>query len=371
MTVLNIIGTRPEGVKMAPVIAELARHSSTIRSLVCVTGQHREMLEPILQLFGITTDYDLKALQPEQSLAQLTSTLIQKLDPVIAGAKPDWILVQGDTTTVLVAGLLSYYHRVRLGHIEAGLRTGNKFSPFPEEMNRRMTAVVADAHFAPTDQARNALLLEGCDPNTIYVTGNTIVDAMRDVAARPFDWKKSPLSLLPESHRIVLITAHRREHLGEPLREICKAIRELATSLDLPDVHFAFPVHLNPDVRGPVRQSLAGLKNVSLLEPLDYMSMIHLMKRASVVLTDSGGVQEEAPSFGVPVVVMRDSTERPEGIDLGLARLVGTDRSQIVAEARNALNAPTSFKSLNGMSPYGDGHAAERIVSVLLNKGVD
>ena len=365
-TVLSIFGTRPEAIKMAPVVRELQRQSDSIRSLVCVTGQHREMLYQVLKIFAIQPDYDLNLMQPNQTLAALTAGLFEGLDRVVGETRPDWILAQGDTTTVMVASLVSHYHRIRFGHVEAGLRTGDKFRPFPEEMNRRIADLLADAYFAPTEQSKQALLKEGVDATHIYVTGNTVIDALMDVAARPFDWQKSQLIGLLQDKRLVLITAHRRENFGQPFRELCEAIRELAGHYQ--EVQFVYPVHLNPNVRQPVGAILAGLGNVSLIEPVDYFEMVHLMKRSVLILTDSGGVQEEAPSLGVPVLVMRDTTERPEGVDAGMVRLVGTKKSRIVEETARILEHG-SFVPLaqRGKSLYGDGNAAQRIVSALLN----
>ncbi len=318
---------------MAPVIAELAKHAGSVRSLTCVTGQHRQMLDPVLSLFGINPDYDLALMRPGQSLARLTASLFEGLDGVLRDAKPDWVLAQGDTATALVAGLVAYYHQCRFGHVEAGLRTGDKFRPFPEEMNRKLADTVADALFVPTPRARDWLLREGCDAGRIHLTGNTVIDALLEIAARPFEWEKSRLASLANGARLVLITAHRRESFGRPLWEMCEAIRELAAGYRQAGVQFVYPVHLNPRVKQPVHERLMGLENVTLVEPLDYVSMVHLMKRASVILTDSGGIQEEAPSFGVPVLILRDTTERPEGVEAGVARLVGTRRQRIVATA--------------------------------------
>ena len=368
MTVLSVIGTRPEAVKMAPVITELARHADKVRSLTCVTGQHRQMLDPVLRLFDIEPDYDLGLMQPDQSLARLTAGLFAGLDGVLLKAKPDWVLAQGDTTTVLVTSLVTYYHRRRFGHVEAGLRTGDKFRPFPEEVNRRLADAVADAFFVPTPRARECLLQEGCDPACIYLTGNTVIDALFEISSRPFDWEQSPFASLAKGARLVLITAHRRESFGRPLREMCEAIRELALDYRRAGVHFVYPLHLNPKVKQPVSKTLGGLENVTLVEPLDYFSMVHLMKRASVILTDSGGIQEEAPSLGVPVLILRELTERPEGIEAGCARLIGTSRRRIVAETKRVLDAGDGVKrATKRASPYGDGRAAARIVSVLLN----
>jgi UDP-N-acetylglucosamine 2-epimerase (non-hydrolysing) len=367
MTVLSIIGTRPEAVKMAPVIAELAKQAGVVRSLTCVTGQHREMLHPILTLFGIRADYDLDLMRPNQSLALLTAALFASLERVMVDAKPDWVLAQGDTTTVLAVGLTAYYHQIRFGHVEAGLRTGDKLHPFPEELNRKIADVVADAHFAPTERARACLLREGCAASKIHVTGNTVVDALLAIEARSFDWQASPFSgLLKGKRRLVLVTAHRRESFGQPFREICQAVRELAIRYGS-TVQFLFPVHLNPNAREPVHEILGGVDNVTLTDPVDYQLMLQLMKRAELILTDSGGIQEEAVTLGVPVLLTRSVTERPEGVEAGLVRLVGADRALITAETIRVLDGTPPMRGRPIESgPYGDGKAAARIVSILL-----
>jgi UDP-N-acetylglucosamine 2-epimerase len=323
------------------------------------------MLDQVLALFEIRPDYDLNVMRPDQSLSGLTSVLFSGLDPIVRELKPDWVLAQGDTTTVLVASMVAFYNRARFGHLEAGLRTGDKHHPFPEEINRRVADVIADAFFAPTERARQALLQEGVALDEILVSGNTVVDALLEIAARPFDWAASPIAFLDGDVPLVLITAHRRESFGKPFEEMCLALRELATRFA--DKRFIYPVHLNPNVRQPVRKILSGIPNFHLLEPLDYLTMVHLMKRACLILTDSGGVQEEAPSFGVPVLVMRETTERPEGVEAGVVKLVGTRREQIVREASNALAVAACRDSRTpGSNPYGDGKAAPRIVDFLL-----
>lgn len=365
LTVLSVIGTRPEAIKMAPVIKALGQKSNHVCSFVCVTGQHRQMLDQVLELFSIQPRFDLNIMQPNQTLARLTGLLFEGLDRVVTEVKPDWVLAQGDTTTVMVASLVAFYHRVKFGHVEAGLRTDDKWRPFPEEVNRRVADLVSDAYFAPTTKAKQALLREDSDPARIFVTGNTVIDALLDVAARPFDWGASGLPALLPNSRLVVVTGHRRESFGEPFRELCQAIRELATRFR--DVQFIYPVHLNPNVRQPVGEILAGLANIHLVEPVDYLTMVHLMKRASLILTDSGGVQEEAPSLNVPVLVMRDTTERPEGVEAGLVRLVGTSRERIVSESQAVLMGD-NFAARTGeqCSPYGDGQAARRIVEVII-----
>ena len=367
LTVLSIFGTRPEAIKMAPVVKELSNHATRVRSVVCVVAQHREMLDQVLSLFEIKPDYDLNLMRPNQTLAQLTAKLFTGLDEVVTEVNPDWVLAQGDTTTVFVAAMIAFYRQVAFGHVEAGLRTGDRQRPFPEEINRCIADMAASLYFAPTENARQALLREGCPQRDIHVTGNTVVDALNDIATRPYDWTSGPLSGLPLDRRLVLITAHRREIFGQPFKELCQAIRDLAGMFAKEEVHFIYPVHLNPNVQRPVRETLSGLSNVSLLEPLDYLSLIHLMKRSTLILTDSGGIQEEAPSLRVPALVMRDATERPEGVEAGVVRLVGTQRCRIVKEAERLLRDPVARERMaTGVNPYGDGKAAARIVSILL-----
>lgn len=369
LTVLSVFGTRPEAIKMAPIVKAFGQHPDTIRSVMCSTGQHREMLAQALELFDLQPDYNLDLMESDQSLAQLTARLLTGLETVVAAVRPDWILAVGDTTTVFAAGLIAYYHRVRFGHVEAGLRTGDRFNPYPEELYRQAADFLADAYFAPTGRARDTLLREGHPPESIYVTGNPVVDALRDVAAQPYDWAAGPLADLPLDARIVFITAHRRESFGAPFRDICLGIRDLSEGFAGENVQFVYPVHLNPHVQQPVYEILSGLPNVHLLPPLDYRSLVQVMKRAAVALTDSGGIQEEAPTFGVPVLVMRERTERPEGIEAGVARLVGTRRDQIVAETTRLLRDPAAHAAMaHGKNPYGDGQAARRIVSVLLER---
>jgi UDP-N-acetylglucosamine 2-epimerase (non-hydrolysing) len=369
LTVLSVFGTRPEAIKMAPVIRELARNPGEIRSVICSVGQHREMLNQVLPLFGIRLDHDLDVMQSDQSLSQLTAALFTGLDRVIREVEPDWVLAQGDTTSVFVASMVAYYRRVSFGHVEAGLRTGDKHRPFPEEINRRIADLVSDLHFAPTERARQALLREGCRAEDVHVTGNTVVDALNDVVARPYDWAAGPLAAIPHKEKLVLITAHRRESFGEPFRELCLAIRDLSRRFQDEDVQFVYPVHLNPNVRKPVNDILSGLANVSLVEPLDYLSLVQLLKRSTVILTDSGGIQEEGVGLRVPVLVMRDTTERPEGVEAGAARLVGTRRERIFAETEKLLRDAAARSAMAvATNPYGDGHAGARIVSLLLER---
>ncbi len=370
--ILTIFGTRPEAIKMAPIVRTLA-NTPGVESLVCVTAQHRQMLDQVLRLFHITPHVDLNLMQPDQSLAELTAAIFTHLDPVLKRLHPDWVLVQGDTTTVMAAALLAYYHRLRVGHVEAGLRTGDKWQPFPEEINRSVAGVVADLHFAPTEWARQNLLREGVPAQCVLVTGNPVIDALHFVASLPPTPEVhdlfARLGLRAEAGsqpRLVLITAHRRENFGKPLENICMAVRHLAQTYA--DIRFVYPVHLNPNVQEPAHRLLGDMANVSLLPPLDYLPWVHLIKRATLMLTDSGGLQEEAPGLGVPVLVLRQVTERPEGVQAGTVRLVGTDPERIISEARRLLDDPAAHAAMaQAVNPYGDGHAAERIVQAILN----
>lgn len=365
--VLSLVGTRPEAIKMAPFIKEVSLYPDRIRSIVCATAQHREMLDQVLSLFNIDVDVDLNVMEHDQSLSRLTTNLLDHLDPIMERMRPDWVVAEGDTTTVLAAALVSYYHRVRFGHVEAGLRTGDKYAPYPEEMNRRIADQLADVLFAPTTQNRQNLLSEGVPDAKILVTGNTVVDALLTTAQMPYKWDSGPLAKVPLDKKLVLVTAHRRESIGAKLMEICLAIKELASRFGSLGFHFVLPVHLNPNVRNTVNEILSGLPDVSLTQPLDYLSMVQLMKRSTVILTDSGGIQEEAPSLGVPVLIMRDTTERPEGVQAGVARIAGTKCDNIVEEATSLLLDPAKRAAMSRqMSPYGDGKAAKRIVSFFL-----
>lgn len=371
LRVLSVFGTRPEAVKMAPVVRALAA-APGVEARVCVTAQHRQMLDQVLRLFEIAPDYDLDLMREDQSLAELSAAIFTRLDPVLEEVSPDWVLVQGDTTTVAITALLAYYRRIRVGHVEAGLRTGDRWQPFPEEINRRVAGVIADLHFAPTEWARQNLLREGVPESAVVVTGNPVIDALNVVA------RQSPppevVELLGKlgiesdrrrGRRLVLVTAHRRENFGQPLENICLALRELAGR---GDVEIVYPVHLNPHVQEPVYRLLAETPHITLLPPLDYLPLVHLMKRAALVLTDSGGIQEEAPAFGVPVLVLRSVTERPEGVEAGVLKLVGTERAAIVGEASRLLDDPLAYQQMaRAVNPFGDGRAAERIVRALLN----
>ncbi len=376
LRVLSIFGTRPEAVKMAPVVQALS-HTPGVTSLVCVTAQHRQMLDQVLGLFEIHPEVDLDLMKPDQSLADLTAAIFTHLDPVLARLKPDWILVQGDTTTVMAASIAAFYRRIRIGHVEAGLRTADKWQPFPEEINRRLASVVTDLHFAPTEWARQNLLRENIPSEQIVVTGNPVIDALQSVVKIPptrhvlalydrlgLDHRDANSAVAP---RLILVTAHRRENFGQPIEAICAALKRLAETYR-GSIRIVYPVHLNPNVQGPVHRLLDGVPNVHLLEPLDYLPMVHLMSRSSLVLTDSGGLQEEAPALGIPVLVMRAVTERPEGVSAGTVRLVGTDPGVIFSQACRLLDDPQAYASMaQAINPYGDGRASERIVTALLN----
>lgn len=368
LRILSVFGTRPEAVKMAPVMMALAR-TPGVESRVCTTAQHREMLDQVLDLFAIQPDVDLDLMREDQSLAELGAAIFKDLDPVLEQIKPDWVLLQGDTTTVAVTALLAYYRRIRIGHIEAGLRTHDKWQPFPEEINRRVAGVSADLHFAPTEWARQNLLREGVPAASITVTGNPVIDALQIVANRPEPEEvlqlQKQLQIGRGGKRLVLVTAHRRENFGEPLERICTALKELAGR---GDVEIVYPVHLNPNVQGPVHRMLKDQPHISLLPPLNYLPLVHLMKHAYLVLTDSGGIQEEAPAFGVPVLVLRQVTERPEGVEAGVLKLVGTDPRLIVQEASHLLDDPGAYALMaRAVNPFGDGKAAARIVQALLD----
>ena len=371
MKILSVFGTRPEAVKMAPVV-RLLKTTSGVEARVCVTAQHRQMLDQVLKLFEINTDYDLDLMRENQSLAQLSAAIFINLDPVLTDFKPDWVLAQGDTTTVAITSLLAYYHRIKFGHVEAGLRTHDKWQPFPEEINRRVAGITADMHFAPTEWSKQNLLREGIDENIIEVTGNTVIDALQHVSkqAEPVEITELIGRLLRRSapqnemNKLILVTAHRRENFGTPMDDICHALIEIAKR---GDVEIVYPVHLNPNVQEPVNRLLKGVDHITLLPPLDYLPLVHLMKHAALILTDSGGIQEEAPAFGIPTLVLRDVTERPEGVAAGTLKLVGTETRRIVEEAQRLLDHPAAYAKMSkAVNPYGDGHAAEKIIQVLV-----
>jgi UDP-N-acetylglucosamine 2-epimerase (non-hydrolysing) len=377
--VLFIFGTRPEAIKMAPVIKELQKHPGHFAVSVCVTAQHRQMLDQVLELFEIVPDFDLDIMKPGQSLTDVTCNVLKGLAPVLEKSKPDLVLVHGDTTTTMAASLAAYYQKIAVGHVEAGLRTGNIYSPWPEEMNRRLTGAITRFHFAPTEQSRQNLLAEGVADETITVTGNTVIDALLMVRSKMVVGNIGAMigqnlvlkyqglaSILASNNgkRLILVTGHRRENFGEGFENICYALKEIAATHS--DVEVIYPVHLNPNVQEPVKRILSDAPGVHLIEPLDYLPFVWLMNRAYLIITDSGGVQEEAPSLGKPVMVMRDTTERPEAVTAGTVILVGTDRQKIVAVAYQLLTDKVAYEAMTrAHNPYGDGIAAERIAGLL------
>lgn len=368
MKILSVFGTRPEAIKMAPIV-RLLKQTPGIEARVCVTAQHRQMLDQALRLFEIQPDYDLDLMREGQSLAQLSAGILIHLESVLEEFKPDWMLAVGDTTTVLTASLSAFYRRIHFGHVEAGLRTHNKWHPFPEEINRRLATVAADLHFAPTEWSKQNLLNEGVEPEKIFVTGNPVIDALKFVVNQDEPQEITKLAERAgmqgaKAKKLILVTAHRRENFGEPIENICHALRELAAR---EDVEIVYPVHLNPNVQEPVNRILNGVEHITLLPPLEYLPLAHLMKRASLILTDSGGIQEEAPTFGIPVLVMRETTERPEGVAAGTLKLVGTETTRIVEEAHRLLDDASAYAQMSkAANPYGDGRAAKRIVEALL-----
>lgn len=365
LKVISIFGTRPEVIKSAPVVKKLRKHLREIISKVIISAQHRRMVDQFLELFDIQPDYDLNIMRPNQTLFDVTGRCLKKLEDILKRERPHLILVQGDTTTAFAASLAAYYLKIPVGHIEAGLRTEDKYRPFPEEMNRRLVSVIGDLHFAPTNKAKENLLKEGVNPKSIFVTGNTVIDSLLDITGRKYRFKDPFLRrIVSKDKRIILVTAHRRESFGKPLESICNALKEIASSFD---VEIIYPVHFNPNVQKTVRQILSGIKNIHLIDPLEYEPFVHLMKRSYIILTDSGGIQEEAPSLGKPVLVMREVTERPEGIKAGTAKLVGMKKAKIIAEASKLFRSKTAYnKMARAVNPYGDGKAAKRIVKIIL-----
>jgi len=360
---MSVFGTRPEAIKMAPVVLELNSRPE-IESLVAVTAQHREMLDQVLMLFDIRPDFDLNIMSEGQTLFDITSRALLGLDKVFCAAKPDVVLVHGDTTTTFAGALAAFYHQIEVGHVEAGLRTRNKFSPFPEEMNRRLTGSLADLNFAPTATAKENLLRENVDAEKIFVTGNTVIDALYKTVRADFKFAGN-LERVDFGKRIILVTTHRRENLGEPLRQVYKALKSIVE--EFPDVELIFPVHKNPKVREVVDEELGDLERVRLIDPLDYEPFANLMSRATLILTDSGGVQEEAPALGKPVLVLRDTTERPEAVHAGTVKLIGTNQAKVYSAAKILLTDATQYRKMaEAQSPYGDGRAAQRIVDALL-----
>lgn len=368
LKVLTVFGTRPEAIKMAPLVKELNSRPGQIRSMVAVTAQHREMLDQVLELFDIIPDYDLNIMQEGQTLYDVTTRALEGLKDVLIESNPDLVLVHGDTTTTFVAALAAYYRQIPVGHVEAGLRTHNKYSPFPEEMNRHLTGALAEYHFAPTEKSMQNLIKENVNADNIFVTGNTVIDALKATVRENYVFSDPLLNNIDFGRqRVLLVTTHRRENLGEPMRDIYRALKEIVETH--PDVEIVFPVHKNPAVRRVVNEILGKMPRVHLIEPLQYEPFINLMQRCYLVLTDSGGMQEEAPSLGKPVLVLRNTTERPEAVDAGTVKLVGTDREVVLSVTKELLNNPDTYKSMaEAANPYGDGLAAKRIVDFICFK---
>lgn len=361
MKVLTVFGTRPEAIKLAPVVLEL-RKTKGVKSFVCVTGQHREMLDQVLKVFGIKPDFDLNIMKKDQTLEDIVSGVMVKIAPVLDKVKPDIVLVQGDTTSAFIVALAAFFKKIKVGHVEAGLRTNDKFNPFPEEINRRLVSHVADLHFAPTKAGRENLLGENVDPATVFVTGNTVIDALLEIAGKREQGTGNRVQ--GEEKKIILVTAHRRESFGKDFENICTALKEIALGRE--DVEIIYPVHLNPNVRRPVNKIIKGVPGIHLVEPMEYEPFVRLMKRSYIILSDSGGIQEEAPSLDKPVLVMRHVTERPEGVNAGCAKLVGTEAKDIVKNVIRLLDDKKAYaKMAKAKNPYGDGKAAKKIVAIL------
>ena len=370
LKVLVVFGTRPEAIKMAPLIKQLQSHPS-ICTKVCVTAQHREMLDQVLELFQIIPDHDLNIMKPGQTLADVTTNILNGLSPILINDKPDVVLVHGDTATTFATSLAAYYQKIKVGHVEAGLRTGDIYSPWPEEANRRLTGVLSTYHFAPTQTSHDNLVKENVDTSRICVTGNTVIDALLAVVSKlqqPHDLKTNLLnefSFLSENRKIILVTGHRRENFGSGFENICQALKQIANQF--PDVDIVYPVHLNPNVQEPVKRILSSVNNIHLIQPLDYLPFVYLMNKSHIILTDSGGIQEEAPSLGKPVLVMRDTTERPEAVEAGTVKLVGTHTSTIVSNIASLLTNSREYEQMSiAHNPYGDGQASQRIIDFLL-----
>lgn len=361
--VMTVFGVRPEAIKMAPLILELERHPDEIESIVCVTAQHRQMLDQVLEVFNITPDYDLDVMKDRQTLNEITVRVLQGLEPVLQEAKPDIVLVHGDTLTTFLASYAAFLQQIKVGHVEAGLRTWNKLSPFPEEMNRQLTGVLADLHFAPTDMSANNLLRENKPESSVYVTGNTVTDVFQYTVRDDYT---HPVLEFAEGKRLILMTAHRRESQGEPHRNIFRAVKRIADEFE--DVAIVYPVHLSPAVKEPAYEILGGHPRIKLIDPLDVVDFHNIYPHTHLILTDSGGMQEEAPSYGVPVLVLRDTTERPEGVEAGTLELVGTNEEQVYARTRALLTDSELYASMSeAANPFGDGRASERIVSAILH----
>ncbi len=364
---LAICGTRPDAVKMAPVVIELNKHKDEFETVLAVTGQHREMLAQVMEAFSLKPDYDLDIMTTRQTLAQITTRALEGLERIIEQVSPEIILAQGDTTTTFAASLAAFYHKIPFGHVEAGLRTENKYDPFPEEINRRLTGILADLHFAPTEKARENLRAEGVRDRDIFVTGNTVIDALLSIGKKDYEFADKKINEALAYEKMVLVTAHRRENWGGPMRDICDSIKRILEAHK--DVSVVFPVHKNPVVRDVVYPELENEERVFLIEPPEYMPFVHLIKRAHIVLTDSGGVQEEAPSFGKPVLVLRKTTERPEGVEAGVSKLVGTSSETIYTEANKLLVDSDAYQQMaRTANPYGDGKASEHIRTAIFTR---
>ena len=363
MKVFVVFGTRPEAIKMCPLVLELKKYKE-IECIVCLTGQHREMLKQVMDAFGVKEDYNLDIMKDRQTLTTITTNILERIEPLLKKESPDLVLVHGDTTTSYATALAAFYQQIPVGHVEAGLRTGDIYSPFPEEMNRLLTDRISTFYFAPTPQNRKNLMTEGITRN-IYVTGNTVIDAFQYTVQKDYVYTNRELNLIDyNQHKVVLVTAHRRENLGEPLHNICNAIAKLAG--EYPEVFFVYPVHLNPAVRDTVFNKLSNIDNVKLIEPIDVLDMHNLLARCYMVMTDSGGIQEEAPHFGKPVLVMRTETERPEAVEAGTVKVVGTKENMIYLEVKKLFDDVESYNQMaHAINPYGDGHASERILKIL------
>ena len=368
LKLMTVFGTRPEAIKMCPLVLEMGKYPDCIEPIVAVTAQHREMLDQVLELFNIKPDYDLNIMASGQTLYDITTKALNGLKEVIEEAKPDMVLVHGDTTTTFAGALAAFYAQVPVGHVEAGLRTGNKYSPYPEEMNRKLTGSIADMHFAPTSTSKANLLKENVNPETILVTGNTVIDALETTVKADYEFADTEFNkIFARGNRLILMTTHRRENLGEPMRNVYKALRKVLETHA--DVEAVFPVHKNPKVREIVQEELGGLDRVHLIEPMDYEPFANLMGKVDIVLTDSGGIQEEAPALGKPVLVLRDTTERPEAVDAGTVKLIGTEYEDVLRETNLLLDDAEHYKKMaEATNPYGDGKACERIIRAILQK---
>lgn len=368
LRLMTVFGTRPEAIKMCPLVLEMHKYPEYIEPIVAVTAQHREMLDQVLELFHIKPDYDLNIMASGQTLYDITTRALNGLKEVIEDAKPDMVLVHGDTTTTFAGALAAFYAQVPVGHVEAGLRTGNKYSPYPEEMNRKLTGSIADMHFAPTSTSKENLLKENVNPEAIMVTGNTVIDALQTTVKANYEFADAEFNkIFARGNRLILMTTHRRENLGEPMRNVYKALRMVLETHA--DVEAIFPVHKNPKVREIVQEELGGLERVHLIEPMDYEPFANLMGKVDIVLTDSGGIQEEAPALGKPVLVLRDTTERPEAVDAGTVKLVGTGYEDVLRETNLLLDDPAHYQKMaEAANPYGDGKACERIIKAILQK---